>query len=112
MAELVVDVITRAGISPNYNDADVAGDTFMNDAERRTFLAVKNNSVATVTATIATPATLDGLQVADRAVAIGAGAEVFIGAYPPNVYNQANGTISVTYSAVTDVQVAALKLPG
>jgi hypothetical protein len=110
MATLNVDTITRAGVSPNYNAAEVGGDDFMNDAERRTFLAVNNESAGTVTVTIATSATMDGLQVADRAVAVGAGAEIFIGPFPANIYNQSNGTIHVTYSAVTDVQVAALKL--
>jgi hypothetical protein len=110
MATLAVDTITRSGVAPNYNAAGVGGDDFMNDAERRTFLAVNNESEASVTVTIATATTMDGLQVADRAVQVGAGAEVFIGPFPPNIYNQANGTILVTYSAVTDVQVAALKL--
>jgi hypothetical protein len=112
MATLVVDTITRGGVNPNYNAADAGGDDFMNDAERRTFLAVNNESAETVTVTIATSATMDGLQVADRDVAVGAGAEAFIGPFPPNIYNQADGTIHVTYSAVTDVLVAALKLAG
>lgn len=110
MALLDVDTIARTGVSPNYNDAAVGGDTFMNDTERRTFLAVRNNGASSITVTIATAMTVDGLQVADRAVSVGAGVEMFIGPFPPNIYNQADGTISVTYSAVADVQVAALKV--
>lgn len=60
------------------------------------------------TVTVQTPGTVDGQAVADRTIALGTNAERFIGPFPVDVYNQADGQVYIDYSAVTAVTVAVL----
>jgi hypothetical protein len=67
---------------------------------------VKNGSGASIDVTIATPNTIDGLAIADRVVAVPAAGERVIGPFPTNNYGT---SLSVTFSAVGSLTVAALK---
>lgn len=106
MAALTVQNIVRAGLEASYSAVLTAGNTFTNDGQR-TFIHVVNGSTAMVV-TIATPATADGLAVADRTVSVGANEEHFIGPFPIAVYGT---TVTVTVDDQTDGTMAALKVP-
>jgi hypothetical protein len=108
MALLAVTPITKAGIDTAGVAADVAGDTFPNTGKE--VLIVKNGSASPITVTLDIKATLDGQAVTDPTVTINAGIEKIIGPFPLGYYNDANGRVSVTYSAVTTVTVKALSL--
>ncbi len=106
MAVLSVQQIGRSGLNPSYAAAAGGGDTVPNDA--RTFLHVKNGSVSEITLTIQTPNTVDGLAVTDRTVAIPASGERMIGPFPTDYYGS---TLTLTYSDVTTLTIAAVRLP-
>lgn len=110
MAVLTVQQATRStnGIDLAGVAAAAGGDTFPNTG--REVLIIKNGGGAPITLTVATPATVDGLAVADLTATIGAGATRMIGPFPPSVYSASDGSVALTYSAVTSVTVAAVKV--
>jgi hypothetical protein len=105
---LPVQQVARTGLIPAYSAANADGHSIANDG--RVFHHVKNGSGSSINVTMPTPVTVDDLAVADLVVAIAAGAEKMIGPFPPGIYNQADGTMHVDYSAVTTVTVAAVRL--
>lgn len=108
---LAVTNITRAGVTDTLTAAITDGHRFSNDG--KTFLEVANGYTDTVTVTVETPGTVDGLAIADLAVAIPAGSTKFIGPFQPSLFNQLTGYagfVYVTYSSVTTVTVAAWRL--
>jgi hypothetical protein len=78
--------------------------------DERNFIHVKNGSGGTLTVTIQTSVTLDGLAVSDLTVTIANGAEKMIGPFPLQYYNQTDGSVYVDWSTITSVTVAALRL--
>lgn len=74
------------------------------------FLAVKNADAASKTVTLATPQTVDGdLAVADRAVTVAAGKTQMI-PVTDRYRDPATGRAAITYSAVTSVTVAVIRV--
>jgi hypothetical protein len=110
MATLTVQNIVRAGLEPSYDAAAAGGDEFANTGDE--FIHVKNGDGSSHTVTIETPATVDGLAVADRDVAIPAGEERMIGPFPGSTYNDGDGMVQLTYDGVTSVTLAVLKVTG
>jgi len=110
MARTILSVqdIARSGLEPSYEAANADGESVANNG--RVFVHVKNGSGSSVTVTIQTPGTVDGLAVADRTVAIPAAEERMIGVFPPADYNQSDDAVYVDFSAVTTVTVAAIRL--
>lgn len=107
MAALSVTQISAAGITDALVAAAAGGDTFANDG--RVFFEVLNGG-SSITVTFTTPATVQGEPIADRAVTVAGGARKKIGPFPTDIFNDANGLVSVAYSAVTSVTVAAYRL--
>lgn len=107
MAALTTQVVDLAGITASYVAATVGGDTF-SPGDGVEF-CLKNGSGVSVTATLATPGTVDGLAVADRPLVVAAGAEGRI-RVPTRLYAKADGQCDVTYSAVTTVTVGVFKV--
>jgi len=104
---LSIQDIVRSGLNPSYEAANADGESVDNNG--RVFLHIKNGSGVSVTVTIQTPGTVDGLAVADRTVVIPAGEERMPGVFPPADYNQSDGAVYVDFSAVTTVTVAAIR---
>lgn len=109
MAALTIQDIVRAGLDPTYETAAGGGDTAAN-LNGDVHIHIKNGSGGSVTATFETPRTVDGLAVDDLAVPIPAGEERFIGPFPPSTFNDGAGDVAITYSAVTSVTIAALRI--
>lgn len=109
MATLSVQTIPAGGLSPSYSAASGGGDKLK--PGKTTFLHVINGDASPITVTVATPGTVSGLAIADRAVTVAASDEQMI-PIPADLYaNPADsGLASVTYSAVTSVTVAALRI--
>jgi hypothetical protein len=105
MAVLTVQEISRAGLSPSYSAANAGGDEAPND--EITFLHVKNGSGGSIDVTIQTPGTVDGLAITDRTVAVPASEERMIGPFPSSVYSS---TLTISYSGVTSLTIAAIRL--
>jgi hypothetical protein len=125
MAQLAVqDIYTVAldgtittGAATTYVAADVAGDTFTNDINERTWLEVITGATAcTVTITpiitsVRSPQ-MGRPRVAPIVVAVPINQAVprKIGPFPA-AFNDSVSNVRVTYSAVTSVTVAAVRCP-
>ena len=113
MATLTVNDIVQTGLNTAsvYVSAAGGGDVIPNNTGN-TFLHVKNTDASSMTVTITSTATHSGLDVEDPQITVAATTgEQMIGPFPPGVYNNASGQVSISYSAVTSVTVAAFKLP-
>lgn len=108
MAALPLQAITRAGLNATLQAADAAGDTLI--PSERTFLRVNNGSAAAITVTINSVRPCDQGFDHDAVVSVAAGARPDIGPLPPERFAGAGGVVSVTYSAVASVTVAAVAL--
>ena len=113
MATLTVATAVRSTNGNNLAGVAAAGggDVFPNTGQE--ILIIKNGGGSAVTLTVVTAATVDGLAVADLTASIGAGETRALGPFPPSIYNDTlvnGGNVSLTYSAVTSVTVAVLKV--
>lgn len=116
MATLSVQNLVISGeLLPSYGAAAGGGDEMPNDGD--TFLHVKNGGGAGITVTVAAQVTARDAEGygpftrANLAVSIAAGADKLIGPLPPKTFNNTNGRAAITYSGVTTVTVAALRIP-
>jgi hypothetical protein len=106
---LTVQTISLSGVTPSYAAANVDGHEFTNDG--KTFLQVKNTSGSPITVTLQTPATVDGVALADPTVSVPATTgDKMIGPFPTRAFNQSGGVVYVDFSAVTNVTVSAFHL--
>lgn len=108
MAVLTVQSATRGGLISSFVGADVAGDSFPNDGH--TVLRVKNGSAASITVTLNSARPCSQGFDHDEPVSVPAGAEPDIGPFPTDRWNDVNGRMNVSYSAVTSVTVKAVRV--
>lgn len=110
MATLTVTTVGRAGaqIDALAVAAASGGDKFPNTGSE--FLWIKNASVADITLTIAVVATVDTLAATNRTVTLTAAKSYLIGPFPPAIYNDSDGRVSLTYSGVTTLTLAPFRL--
>ncbi len=104
MALLPTQRPTPQGIAPAFSAA--GAHEFVPGSN--TDLYVKNASGAAINVTIPTPATIDGVDVADIVVSVPAGGERLI-RVPPSVAVKPNGRADVNFSAAASVTVAVLE---
>jgi len=109
MAALTPQTTTRAGIEPTYEACGAGGDEFANAGGE--LVHIKNGAGAEQIMTIVSQATVDGLAVADRTVAIPAGEERVVGPFPTATYNDGDGLVQLTYDAVVTLTIGIIK-PG
>ncbi|MFE2021302.1 hypothetical protein ACFW9O_24970 [Streptomyces sp. NPDC059499] len=108
MAALAAQSVALAGSVPTYAAAAGGGDTA--PVGSNLLLHVINGGGSSVTVTLVTPGTSGGLAIADAAVAVAAGASAFVPLR--SVYrNSVTGRAAITYSGVTSVTAAVLRLP-
>lgn len=110
MATLPVQTVTAAGLTPVYDAASPGGDKVRPGT--RVALHFRNaDTLSSVTVTLVTPGTVQGLAIADRTVTVPAAGEVMV-TVPADLYGDPadGGLASFTYSAATDVTVAALRI--
>lgn len=108
---LATQALTDEGLEATYTAANADGHFF--DGTGDVILHVINGSGADVDVTIQTPATQDGLAIADQVVTVTAGEERFIGPFPPRTYTRESGSdigkVYVDFESVTSVTIAALQ---
>lgn len=108
MATLTTQVIVPGGLTPAYSAAAGGGDkvTPGND----TFIHVKNGSGGSLTVTVDSVTPSNYGTDADLVVAIPAGQERMVGPLPGARFaGVSDGLVSVTYSGVTSLTIAAIK---
>lgn len=108
MAAITTQVVGFDAINATYQAAVLAGDTFSpGDGVE---LVVKNGSGSSMTYTITTPGTQEGLALADKGpVTVPAGGESKI-KVPARLYAKVDGQADIVYSAVTTVTVGVFKV--
>ena len=116
MAVLTIQEGTAAaGLNPTLAASDAAGDSFVNDGN--TVFVVENSNAATRTLTVTAQVTTTDkagfgrtLTVPNQVATIAATTgRTILGPFP-KAYEDANGRVTVTYSAVTNVTVAAVRI--
>ena len=110
MADLTLQPITKAGIVNTYAAADGAGDKILNNG--RQFVHIKNGGVSPITVTLVSQVTnpSEGTAAANTAIVIADATEKMIGPFNPKAYNDAEGKVNLTYSAVTSVTIGAFSI--
>jgi hypothetical protein len=110
MADLAATTVTLAtpAILENIDvAATVSGDTAPIGDDLMLF--IKNGAGTTTTVTIATPGTVDGLAIADVSIAIPTLLSALVPLTQP-LASGATGRANITYSQVTTVTVAVLRV--
>lgn len=107
---LTTQPIDSDGLTPVFAAANVDGHIIDADA----YIEVVNGSGGSINVTVQTPAEYAGLAVAERIIAVGAGARAKIGHFDPKVYARPTGVadpgkVYVDFSAVTSVTVGAFR---
>jgi len=103
---LAPQIVSLAGIGPTYAAANVDGHSV--DVLPNRVVHVKNASAGSITVTLPTPGTVDGLTIDDRVVTIAAAAERMFSL--SKVLRQEDGTALLNFSAVTTVTVAVFEV--
>lgn len=105
--------VSRSGLAATFVAANATGgNNFVNDG--RTELEVVTTGTATnvtVAAGVGMSAGVDGQTLPGKVIACGATARTKIGPFPPNLYNGADGTVTVTFSSVTGCTIGAFRVP-
>jgi hypothetical protein len=110
MAELTVQDIALAGITPSYASAAAGGDEFLNNG--RTFLHVKNGGGSPINVTITSQYSDPpvGTDNDDTVVAVTNAEERIIGPFPRVAFNNSSEKVQVAYSDNTSVTVGVFSL--
>ncbi len=108
MATLTVATAARTGIDMVGAACAGGGDAFANTGQE--VVQIFNGDSGSHNVTVVTQATSDGLAVAALTVAVAAGVTKTIGPFPSGIYNDANGLVQLTYSAVTSMTAKVLKV--
>ncbi|WP_435215915.1 hypothetical protein [Streptomyces sp. bgisy034] len=106
MAALPTQVPPLAGLEISFDAAAGGGDTCVTGAG--VLLLVRNGDASSHTVTLATPGTVNGLAIADRAVTVSAGATEAI-PVTSDYRDPSTGRASITYDGVTSVDVAVVR---
>lgn len=109
MATLTVQKAVGTGLTPSYSAAAGGGDQFANSG--KAMLHAKNGSGGSITITVNSQVNCSQGFDHDFAVAIPAGEERMIGPFPKSRFDDANGNVQITYSAVTSLTVAVIEVP-
>lgn len=91
-----------------WSAADVAGDDFYNDG--RIILLIRNTNATTRAVTVDTGNTAGGINIVNLQFNIAQNQEIVYGPFPPRYWNDSQGKVKITYSGVTDLSVALLRI--
>jgi len=110
MALLTVTQSKRQATPVALVTPDVVGDSFPNTGREALLVQHTNAGGTSRLLIIPTVATIDGEAVADKQVIVQPGETHLIGPFPAGVYSNPQGQVSVVYSLVTDLKVAAVRI--
>lgn len=88
--------------------AAAGGDQFVNTG--REVIYLKNTNASTRTITVVTGGTAGGVGIADISFSIAQNEEKLYGPLDPRIFNNSNGMVQITYSGVTNLTVAVIKV--
>lgn len=99
---------TYSGLNPSFVAA-VGPDTFV-ARDNRTFLVVKNGGGGSINVTVASILNCNQGHDHDPVIAVTNGQERWFGPFKPSEFTDANDIVTITYSGVASVTVAAFSL--
>lgn len=102
--DVTVQRVTRDGITPTYESANVDGHTVPNDSGK-IHLHIKNTDTSAHNVTVQTSRTVSGFAIADHTVSVGAGSELMLGGFPSTVFGD---DLLVDFASTTGMSIAAL----
>jgi hypothetical protein len=109
VADLTIQKHAIGGLVPTYAAASAGGDAFLNDG--RTIFHAKNGHTAAITITINAVSKCNHGFDHDVVLSVAAGDTAQFGPLPVSRFNDpATGKVTVTYSIVTALTVAATQL--
>lgn len=108
LAVLTKQKINANGVAPSFTAASATGDEMPNDGN--TVCHVKNGSASSITVTINSQEKCSQGFDHDLTITVPASGERMIGPFSRTRFNNTNGNVEVSYSAVTSVTVAALSI--
>lgn len=114
MATLTAQAISESG-GVTFTAASAGGDSWQNTG--REVLVVQNDDAASKTVTVTAQKTstrapgFGAVTKANAQVTVAAGGVEVFGPFPTEAYNDANGAAQITYSDVTSLSVAVVRLP-
>ena len=116
MATLTVAQSSEAGVATGDTSANSGGDEFVNTGNE-VIIAVNShgsdndiNITITAQTTSFTDPVLGTLTKANQVVACNEGVTKMIGPFPPAAFNDSNGKVQITYSAVTSLKVGVVTI--
>lgn len=108
MALLTAQTSLRAANDLTFVSATATtGDTFSNTGKE--MILVNNGSGGSINVTITTPATVDGLAVADKVIAVGNTKVACLGPFPKGIYDDNDDLVTFVCSSVSSVTVAVIR---
>lgn len=109
MATLTTQAVSLAGLAPVYSAAAASSKVVCGE---RTFLHVKNTAGSSMTVTLSATAKVRGQSAADVVVTVPATTgDMMIGPLTADLFAGAiDGQASITYSSLTSVTAAALRI--
>jgi hypothetical protein len=109
MSTLTIQDPDRTGAELDLTaSAASGGDQWLNTGKE--MLVIKNTDSGSHDVKVTVQAEPDGKDVTERTITVGAGKTFSAGPYPTNEYNDAGGYAQITYSAVTGMKVAVLRV--
>jgi hypothetical protein len=105
---LAINQVVRGGLALAPAAANADGSYFKNDG--RVVLYVVNGDSGGHDAILTPTRREGGKAVAADQTTVAAGAAAWLGPYPPEIFNDALGNALVTFSGVTSVTIAAVRL--
>jgi hypothetical protein len=106
---IIPQTLVNSGLLATYESANVDGNFYVNNGSE--IMVIKNGSASPTTVTVDSVA-LDNFGNASHDVVytLLAGAQMVIGFLSKRRFNDTNAHVNVTYSAVTTITVAVLKV--
>ena len=109
MATLTVQQISTSGLeAAAAAAAGASGDEFVNNG--KTFILVTDTGTTAPTVTVASQVECSQGVTHDATIAVESGEARYIGPFPTDRYNDADGKVQVTYSSETDVTIEVFTL--
>ncbi len=114
MADLTIEDVVEGGLDATYVAAAAGGDALLN-LQGDVFVHVKNGATAATVTVTAQDTSEDvpgfgNMTKGNLVVSVPATEDRFIGPFPRQAFNDANGKVQLTYDDVTNVTIAALRL--
>lgn len=108
-----IQQVVEAGLAPSYTGSLSTSDTYQWNNSGREILHVKKTGSGSCTVGVVTPGTVGAgsLAIADLSVTVPATTgDKMIGPFATGLYNDSSGKISVTFSEVTGLTYAVIRV--